>query len=95
MCEECGGKLFHRYVNRGGYGTFTHCGKLLRGSNILEKSWRKMKKALALFKKVDYTEISGRTPTQTSEKLQNIKIKNVANTISGEVPQTNILNIVN
>ncbi len=54
-----------------------------------------MKKALALFKKVDYTEISGRTPTQTSEKLQNIKIKNVANTISGEVPQTNILNIVN
>ncbi len=52
-----------------------------------------MKKALALFKKVDYTEISGRTPTQTSEKLQNIKIKNVANTISGEVPQTNILTI--
>ena len=54
-----------------------------------------MKKALALFKKVDYTEISGRKPIQTSEKLQNIKIKNVANTISGEVPQTNILNIVN
>lgn len=40
--------------------------------------WEKCKncwlKVLAFFEKNAYTEISGRTPTQTSEKLRKIKI---------------------